>query len=191
MTTFNSASHINFLEKLPKDFKEFMKTQFDLNCSTVCFKPDENGSLSEDAKIVMVAYKAWEVKSAECNMHLLRALNAEKQLETVTKPDCFWNDDDEDGMTYSTLGELLESTKDGEFFTLLNVGRSVQIDNVLLVVDHHKKSFVVVDDVKDGKKVLAMKNMRLNAQSKPFNLNSLIPEGVARTKGKSKKMEKF
>lgn len=191
MATFNSASHINFLEKLPKDFKEFMQAQFDLNCSTVCFKPDENGSLSEDAKIVMVAYKAWEVKSAECSMYLLRALTAEKQVEAVTKPDCFWNDDDEDGLTYSTLGELLESTKEGEFFTLLNVGRSVQIDNVLLVVDHHKKSFVVVDDVKEGKKVLSMKNMRLAAQSKPFNLNSLLPAGVARKKGKSKKMEKI
>lgn len=191
MATFNSASHINFLEKLPKDFKEFMQAQFDLNCSTVCFKPNEEGSLSEDAKIVMVAYKAWEVKSAESSMHLLRALTAEKQVEELTKPDCFWDDEDEDGLTYNTLEELFESDKRGEPFTLLNVGRSVQIDNVLLVVDHHKKSFVVVDDAKEGNKVLTTKKMRLAAQSKPFNLNSLVPAGVARKKGKSKKMEKL
>lgn len=189
MTHETTINHINFLASLPKDFKEFLKRHFDLDCSTICFKQDGAGQMTPEAKMVMVAYKAWDIKEQEARLNLIRALTAEKINEAFSLPDCFWDDDDEDGLTYSNLEELFNSVKSSEKYTILNVGQSVQIDNSVMVLDHQDNSFVVVKNKAEAEKLISLRRLKDAAANRPFDLNSLVPAGAKRTpaKGKRKK----
>lgn len=189
MTHETTINHINFLASLPKDFKEFLKRHFGLDCSTICFKQDGAGQMTPEAKMVMVAYKAWDMKEQEARLNLIRALTAEKIIEAFSLPDCFWDDDNEDGLTYSNLEELFNSVKSSEKYTILNVGQSVQIDNSVMVLDHQDNSFVVVKNKAEAEKLIALRKLKDAAANRPFDLNSLVPAGAKRApvKGKRKK----
>ena len=92
----SNFDHINFASTLSAPFKEHMKKRMGINPNNICYKADENGELSAEARIVMACWITYE----ECNTKILplemRALNAEAALQ---KPNCFWNEKDEDGPT--------------------------------------------------------------------------------------------
>ena len=133
MTT--NFDYINFASTLSAPFKDHMKKKMGLNPNTICYKPDENGELSAEARIVMACWITYE----ECNTKILplemRALAAEAALQ---KPNCYWNEKDEDGPTFSTLDELIEYYKPTAVgrYGICEIGRSVQIDNTYAVVDY-------------------------------------------------------
>lgn len=185
MSNITNLTHINFIEKLPNEFKTFLKESFSIDCNKVCFKPQE-GKLSEEAKIAMIAYKAWEVKDQESKFNLIRALTAESKLETLSEPTCVWDDNDPDGPTYHNLQELMEDLPKDKDYTLLNVGQSVQIDNTLMVLDHVKKSFTIVPTEAEGLKIIAIKKLQAARLERSFDVATILPKGVIRKKPKKK-----
>lgn len=131
--------HINFSKNLPVHFVAYMKKTFGISVHNVCYKLDENEQLSNEAKLVMTCYKTYEDCNAKALALELKTLTLQHQLAS---PNCFWNEDDEDGPTFETLDSLAEHYR-GTFDTphgLITVGRSVEVDKQYIVIDYKNNS---------------------------------------------------
>lgn len=183
------TNHLNLSEKLTEDYKVWLFEQFNLDCSAICFKPNADGEMHEDAKIALVAYKAWSAKQAELNFKKLQTLILEERLTRYEKADCFWDENNESGETFRTIGELAASVEsEDRRYAVVTVGRSVQLDNAYMVLDHKTKEFTLCDSEEHA--VKAHSSRVLMDTFKPdISLKSMLPISLAQM-GRLKKTKK-
>lgn len=179
MKPFN---HLTFSNTLPADFKDYMSATFGLVCDDICFKVDKDDNLSDDAKIVMVSHRVWEDRKKLTTAMQLRALVSEAKLD---KPTCVWDEKDDSGETYDSVQDLVSAIKTPDQFSLVKVGRSVQIDNVYVVVDHSKKSYTELPDVVEARNLL-MREVA-HANNLKTVVSDFLPKGVVKTQKPTKR----